>query len=72
MSESILSQQEIDNLLRQSEKEKNGQPVLTEAEKDLLGEVGNISMSTAATALSTILAQKGGNHHSQCGDYYPA
>lgn len=58
MSESILSQQEIDNLLRQSEKEKNGQPVLTEAEKDLLGEVGNISMSTAATALSTILAQK--------------
>ena len=33
MSESILSQQEIDNLLRQSEKEKNGQPVLTEAEK---------------------------------------
>jgi len=58
MSESILSQQEIDKLLRQTENEKQEQPLLTDAEIDLLGEVGNISMSTAATALSTILSKK--------------
>jgi len=32
--------------------------VLSEVEKDLLGEVGNISMGSAATALSTIINQK--------------
>jgi len=31
---------------------------LSEVEKDLLGEVGNISMGSAATALSTIINQK--------------
>ena len=39
----------------------SGQPIepfeLTESEKDLLGEVGNISMGSASTALSTIVGQ---------------
>lgn len=39
------SQEELDN-------------VLTEIEKDILGEVGNISMGSASTALSQIIGQK--------------
>ncbi len=33
-------------------------PVLTDIEKDLLGEIGNISMGSASTALSTIINQQ--------------
>lgn len=33
-------------------------PDLTDLEKDLLGEVGNISMGSASTALSTIINQQ--------------
>lgn len=57
MSDGALSQQEIDNLLRKSE-EADQQGELTEEERDLLGEVGNISMATAATTLSKILSEK--------------
>ncbi|WP_341348975.1 flagellar motor switch phosphatase FliY [Thermobrachium celere] len=51
MNDGLLSQEEIDALL-------NGafvQPSLSETDKDLLGEVGNISMGSASTALSTII-----------------
>lgn len=60
MSNGFLSQEEIDSLL-------NGgggysapveEELLTEIEKDLLGEVGNISMGSASTALSQIINQQ--------------
>lgn len=56
----MLSQEEINALL-------NGMPVddpvvhtetLTEAEKDAIGEISNISMGTAATTLSSLVNQK--------------
>lgn len=59
MSEGILSQAEIDALLNgnYSVEEKNDN-LLSDAEKDALGEVANISMGTAATTLSTLLGKK--------------
>lgn len=52
MNDGLLSQEEIDALL-------NGgfAPIetLSETDKDLLGEIGNISMGSASTALSTII-----------------
>ena len=69
MSDNILSQEEIEALLR-------GEPVRTEdstvpsteaidtadyldeIEKDALGEIGNISFGSSATALSALLGQK--------------
>ena len=57
MGDNFLSQEEIDSLLKKSmevdnmEEEKG----ISDEEKDIMGEVGNISMSTAATALSTLL-----------------
>lgn len=69
MSDNILSQEEIEALLR-------GEPVRTEEstvpstdgidtadyldeiEKDALGEIGNISFGSSATALSALLGQK--------------
>lgn len=53
MDNKLISQEEIDALLnKNSKKDPEG---LTELEKDIIGEVGNISMSTAATTLSAIL-----------------
>lgn len=56
MSDKFLSQEEIDSLLQKNQ-DINGdvQEDLSDSEKDILGEVGNISMSTAATTLSTLL-----------------
>jgi len=64
MSDGILSQEEIDALL----KGDSGSPTpvpepdlsveLSEFEKDALGEIGNISMGTSATTLSTLLNKK--------------
>ncbi|WP_018132551.1 flagellar motor switch phosphatase FliY [Effusibacillus pohliae] len=58
----FLSQEEIDALLRQAEAGGPQQPkptdLLSDFEKDALGEIGNISFGTAATALSTLLRQK--------------
>ncbi|WP_242844581.1 flagellar motor switch phosphatase FliY [Clostridium novyi] len=61
----FLSQDEIDSLLNDdSDKESNNVNVnadsvsketVTDTEKDLLGEIGNISMGSASTALSTII-----------------
>jgi flagellar motor switch protein FliN len=58
MSNGFLSQEEIDSLLNGgmsfTEPEEE---LLTEIEKDLLGEIGNISMGSASTALSQIINQ---------------
>lgn len=63
MDNSFLSQEEIDALLNgdggSSEIEPVNEPTkeLSDLEKDLLGEVGNISMGTAATALSAVVGK---------------
>lgn len=53
MSDAMMTQDEINALI-------NGIPKpgsLTEEDKDLLGEIGNISMGSASTALSTIVSK---------------
>lgn len=64
MGDSFLSQEEIDALLNQKDEisgenanDQNYQH-LTPEERDALGEIGNISMGTAATTLSQLLNQK--------------
>lgn len=58
----MLSQEEINALLGEisnSGNENNtGQTILTHEQKDILGEVGNISMGTAATTLFALLNRK--------------
>jgi flagellar motor switch protein FliN len=66
MSDDMLSQDEIDALLRGSdidESEEESDTFLVEdylslMEQDALGEIGNISFGSSATALSTLLNQK--------------
>ncbi|MDP4176929.1 MAG: flagellar motor switch phosphatase FliY [Bacillota bacterium] len=63
MSNGFLSQEEIDSLLNgggEGENKTESQPEegFSDLEKDLLGEIGNISMGSASTALSTILGQQ--------------
>ncbi len=74
MSENELSQDQIDALLGGGDDEAeaevtatepgaaapgdDGDEVLTSSEKDALGEIGNISMGTAATTLSTLVNNK--------------
>ncbi|WP_221564322.1 flagellar motor switch phosphatase FliY [Alkalihalobacillus sp. TS-13] len=61
MSDGMLSQEEIDALLNggnESPKEEAKEELLTNIERDAIGEVGNISFGSAATALSTLLNQK--------------
>ncbi|PID17030.1 flagellar motor switch phosphatase FliY [Sporosarcina sp. P34] len=69
MSDNILSQEEIEALLRGETLEpiQAEEPVsetidisdyLTEMEQDALGEIGNISFGSSATALSALLGQK--------------
>lgn len=59
----FLSQEEIDALLKSNGEEGNSgetpekQPI-SEIEQDALGEIGNISMGSAATALSQLLNQR--------------
>ncbi|MDU5105261.1 flagellar motor switch phosphatase FliY [Clostridium sp.] len=54
MSSSFLSQEEIDSLLKGTG-EDNTPETITEIEKDLLGEIGNISMGSASTALYQLI-----------------
>lgn len=56
----ILSQEEIDLLLRgeQNNIVNNEKSALSPKETDTIGEIGNISMGTAATTLSTLLGKK--------------
>ncbi len=60
MNDGILSQQEIDALLAGGPKktETTIAALLSDYERDVLGEIGNISMGTAATILSTLLQRK--------------
>ncbi|MEF9951651.1 MAG: flagellar motor switch phosphatase FliY [Clostridium sp.] len=67
MNDGLLSQEEIDALLggdssvsKEDAKaaESTSSDVIKESDKDLLGEIGNISMGSASTALSTILSKK--------------
>lgn len=60
MSNGFLSQEEIDSLLNGGglSPEPINEEVLSDTEKDLLGEIGNISMGSASTALSTIINQQ--------------
>lgn len=59
MTKDFLSQEEIDALLRQDSVETaNTEEELSEFDRDALGEIGNISFGTAATALSTLLRHK--------------
>ncbi len=50
----ILSQEEVDALMNTNDEDE----LLTEEEIDVLGEVGNIAMGSAATALYTLLDQQ--------------
>jgi flagellar motor switch protein FliN/FliY len=56
----MLSQEEIDLLLMGSDESSvtSDEDIITDLEKDTLGEIGNISMGTAATTLSTLLNRK--------------
>lgn len=68
MSKDYLSQEEIDALLRQSANDTDEEQPLVQAnqlsdflstiEQDALGEIGNITFGSAATALSTLLGKK--------------
>lgn len=67
MTSEMLSQEEIDALLNGDDSQESNSSFsestelgyeLTEAEQDTLGEIGNISMGTAATTLFTLLGQK--------------
>jgi flagellar motor switch protein FliN/FliY len=64
-SKDYLSQEEIDALLKQSSEdpsfgspEPTVQDFLSMLEQDALGEIGNITFGSAATALSTLLGKK--------------
>jgi flagellar motor switch protein FliN/FliY len=68
-SKDYLSQEEIDALLRQTADEPDMMPqkeatrneladYLSSIEQDALGEIGNITFGSAATALSTLLGKK--------------
>lgn len=65
MTDGILSQEEIDALLKgehndQAASDSNYKQTfsITEFERDALGEIGNITMGTSATTLSTLLKKK--------------
>jgi len=68
MSDDMLSQDEIDALLRgtadgddddqEGQQESPNEGSLSTLEKDALGEIGNISFGSSATALSSLLNQK--------------
>ena len=66
MSNGFLSQEEINSLLNggltdnevENNESEDNEELLSDIEKDLLGEVGNISMGSASTALYQLLNQK--------------
>ena len=63
MSDGILSQEEIDALLKGDSPgaDSDETPMsftITDFEEDALGEIGNITMGTSATTLSTLLKKK--------------
>lgn len=58
MNDGLLSQDEINALLNGAVAETpQADEDISESDKDLLGEIGNISMGSASTALSTIISK---------------
>jgi flagellar motor switch protein FliN len=58
MSNGFLSQDEIDSLLQGEPAAPEATAKLSASEKDALGEIGNISMGSAATTLSILLGRR--------------
>lgn len=61
MNDGILSQEEIDALLKTDSnvtEDVETSTVISDFEKDTIGEIGNIGMGTSATTLSTLLRKK--------------
>ncbi|WP_313468938.1 flagellar motor switch phosphatase FliY [Carnobacterium sp.] len=58
MSNEKLSQEEIDAMLNANTPTENTSETITQDQTDIIGEVGNISMSQAATTLSSILSHR--------------
>jgi flagellar motor switch protein FliN/FliY len=58
MNDGFLSQEEIDALLRGEPATSPAAVDLSDIEKDALGEIGNISMGSAATTLSVLLGRR--------------
>jgi flagellar motor switch protein FliN/FliY len=58
MTEGFLSQEEIDALLKGDAASSSPIPELSAIEQDALGEIGNISMGSAATTLSVLLGRR--------------
>ena len=58
MNDGFLSQEEIDALLRGDSAAAPPRPELTPMENDAIGEIGNISMGSAATTLSILLGRR--------------
>ena len=54
----VLSQEEINALLNNDGTSGSGDELLTDAEKDAIGEIANISMGTAATTLFSLVNRK--------------
>ena len=75
MASDMLSQEEINALLsgvvnndaqdvQEEETNNNVVDAFTDMEKDAIGEIGNISMGSAATTLFTLLSQRVENNNS--------
>ena len=61
MSEKVLTQKEIDELFARYEEQpikQEAKDLLNMQELDIIGEIGNICMGTAATTLSQLLSQR--------------
>ena len=54
----VLSQEEINALLNNDGTSGSGDELLTDAEKDAIGEIANISMGTAATTLFSLVNRR--------------
>ena len=54
----VLSQEEINALLNNNDAADSGDEILTESEKDAIGEIANISMGTAATTLFSLVNRR--------------
>ncbi|GAB6098886.1 hypothetical protein JCM16358_07650 [Halanaerocella petrolearia] len=58
MNDEVLSQDEINALLNDDEDDNSGDELVSDFAKDALGEIANISMGSAATALYGLLNKK--------------
>ena len=54
----VLSQEEINALLNNNNAADSSDEILTESEKDAIGEIANISMGTAATTLFSLVNRR--------------